>query len=107
MLKGVLGLLCFIAGLLLTENLLGGLVGMAAAQAVIWLRFDRSNVGQLLADDATSSVPIWNWPALAKLVHLSLPLGIVMLLISLSDNIPRYFVEAGPRGDYELAFLAR
>lgn len=34
-----------------------------------------------------------NWPILRRLVTLSLPLGIVMTLISLNVNIPRYIIE--------------
>lgn len=36
----------------------------------------------------------WNWPAFARLVILALPLGAVMMLISVTANMPRYFVES-------------
>lgn len=104
-LKGVFSLLCFATGLLITNDLLGGLAGMAAAQAAVWIFFDRRNVSNLLADKANSTSPQWHWPALRKLVKLSLPLGVVMLLISLSDNIPRYFIDDLPRGEYLLGIF--
>lgn len=105
MLKGILSLLSFTAGLLITDNLLGGLVGMVVAQAIVWTCFDRFNVKSLLAHEGRFAGPQWHWHALRKLLHLSFPLGIVMLLISLSDNIPRYFVEASANGEYELGIF--
>jgi O-antigen/teichoic acid export membrane protein len=104
-LKGILSLLCFTAGLLLTDNLLGGLAGIAMAQAMIWVFFDRRNLRNLLARTSNTTRPLWHWSALQKLLRLSLPLGVVMLLISLNDNIPRYFVEALPRGNYLLGIF--
>lgn len=43
--------------------------------------------------------------ALLRLARLSLPLGIVMMLISLNVNIPRYFLEQ-LHGEYELGIFA-
>ena len=37
--------------------------------------------------------PHWNGPQMKKLIYSSLPLGCVMLLISLQTNVPRYFIE--------------
>jgi O-antigen/teichoic acid export membrane protein len=37
--------------------------------------------------------PRWHLKTLNKLVWLSLPLGLVMMLISLNGNIPQYFIE--------------
>jgi O-antigen/teichoic acid export membrane protein len=38
--------------------------------------------------------PRWSRPHLLRLTWLALPLGIVMMLISLGSSVPRYFVEA-------------
>lgn len=38
-------------------------------------------------------LPRWHLPTLGKLIWLALPLGFVMMLISLNTNIPRYFIE--------------
>jgi O-antigen/teichoic acid export membrane protein len=35
----------------------------------------------------------WHWPTQRKLIGLTLPLGLVMFLVSLNTNIPRYFIE--------------
>lgn len=92
-LKGVLSLVLFATGLWLSDNLLGGLTGMILAQAVVSVFFDWQNVRRLTVDSTGNTGSEWHWPVLLRLVKLSLPLGVVMLLISLSDNIPRYFVE--------------
>lgn len=97
-LKGILSLGLFAAGILLTNDLNGGIAGLIIAQAAVWLFFDFQNTRHSLrhASDRADSAklrPLWNWPTLRKLAILSFPLGVVMLLISLNDNIPRYFVE--------------
>lgn len=38
-------------------------------------------------------LPRWHLKTLRKLIWLALPLGFVMMLISLNTNIPRYFIE--------------
>ena len=38
-------------------------------------------------------LPRWHLKTLGKLIWLALPLGFVMMLISLNTNIPRYFIE--------------
>ena len=40
-----------------------------------------------------SLYPRWHLKTLNKLVWLSLPLGLVMMLIALNGNIPQYFIE--------------
>jgi O-antigen/teichoic acid export membrane protein len=98
-LKGLLSLLLFTAGILLSDNLLGGIVGLIIAQAVVWALFDLKNTRDSLkqTQEANSSAhafrPLWYWASLRNLAVLSFPLGLVMLMISLNDNIPRYFVE--------------
>src|SRR5260370_42344621 len=38
--------------------------------------------------------PIWNWPAMRSLAAVSFPLGLVMGVLSLHANAPRYFIGA-------------
>ena len=38
-------------------------------------------------------LPRWHLKTLKKLIWLALPLGFVMMLVSLNSNIPRYFIE--------------
>ena len=42
---------------------------------------------------SNSLYPRWHVKTLNKLVWLSLPLGLVMMLIALNGNIPQYFIE--------------
>ena len=42
--------------------------------------------------DATAR-PRFESPVLLRLVRLALPLGLVMLLLSLNSNLPRYVIE--------------
>jgi O-antigen/teichoic acid export membrane protein len=43
---------------------------------------------------AVSSARVyWNWPAFRRLAWMALPLGVVMMLISVTTNLPRYFIE--------------
>jgi O-antigen/teichoic acid export membrane protein len=36
----------------------------------------------------------WNWAAFRRLAIMAFPLGVVMMLISVTANMPRYFVES-------------
>jgi O-antigen/teichoic acid export membrane protein len=49
--------------------------------------------------------PYWHLKTLWRLVWLTLPLGIVMMMASLNLNIPRYFIEQY-LGEKELGFYA-
>lgn len=46
------------------------------------------------AREVSPLAPAFDWPRLQQLALLSAPLGVVMLLLSLNVNVPRYFVEA-------------
>ena len=48
--------------------------------------------------------PNWNPKTLWQLARLSLPLGCMMMLVSLNVNIPRYFVQ-GHLGERQLGFF--
>jgi O-antigen/teichoic acid export membrane protein len=43
--------------------------------------------------EGKTAKPRWQLGTIRKLIWLSLPLGLVMMLISLNANIPRYFLE--------------
>lgn len=98
--KGPLSLLALGVLMWLTGNILIGTVGMA----IIWL-------GMLLLYDLRNAHflstvnPIFSGSTLWRLTKLSLPLGIVMMLVSLSTNIPRYFIER-LQGEQQLGYFA-
>jgi O-antigen/teichoic acid export membrane protein len=100
MIKGPLVLLLLGAGVYLTGSILGGAVGMMIAWAVMLWAYDIRRAAGLVRDglvrdgDAVRLRPCWQSPAVGRLAWRALPLGIVMLLISLKTNIPRYFIES-------------
>jgi O-antigen/teichoic acid export membrane protein len=71
----------------------------AAVTALYWFAwlatYERIGTKNVLASVSPGEVlrAEWNMSKCRQLVVLSLPLGIVMLLLTLNSNIPRYFVE--------------
>ena len=115
MIKGPLSLLMLGIGTWLTGNVLGGTVGLAAVWAIVLVFYDIPNGLIILKaetgrEPAVSSQQHWLQPSvnlstLRSLVGLALPLGLVMMLISLNVNIPRYFIEHH-LGDRELGIFS-
>jgi O-antigen/teichoic acid export membrane protein len=70
-----------------------------AAMAVVWtlwlVTYERAGARHVLARVSPKDRlrPEWQWDKCKNLAVLALPLGIVILLLSLNANIPRYFVE--------------
>ena len=115
MIKGPLSLLLLSIGVWLTGDVLGGTVGLAAIWALVLVLYDIPNGLAVLkaatgSETAVSSQQHWLQPRfnlsnLRSLVSLALPLGLVMMLISLNVNIPRYFIEHH-LGDRELGIFS-
>lgn len=79
-----------------TRNLVVGIVGMLAVQFAVWLIYDRGKAICLLRNvhnDTRVGRPRFDAKRLWQLALLALPLGLVMTIISLNTNIPRYFLE--------------
>lgn len=93
----------------LTRSVFWGCIGMATVWGLVLLTYDLRSpriVAGLLRESGSSNEeegrpgidlseirPRWNRITLYKLARLSFPLGVVMMLISLNTNIPRYVVE--------------
>jgi len=119
MIKGTLSLGALGAGVLLTGSVLWGAVGLAAAWAAVLLSYDIRSASLVIRGDipgpggAISRItqlrgalrPRWALGKLTKLTWLAVPLGVVMMLGSLSANIPRYFIQHD-LGSRDLAFFA-
>ena len=86
--RGIGGLAFFVLMFLLCKYLLWAIIGVTAAWMTVFVFFDLANAKSLesfkLPRDLSTS-----W----ALFRLSLPLGIVMGIVSLNTNIPRYFIE--------------
>jgi O-antigen/teichoic acid export membrane protein len=124
MIKGPLSLLLLSIGVSLTGSVVGGAIGLAIAWGLVLFGWEIRN-GRLIlknsshgrepedllvadAEPAKSQNPLyprWDGKILGKLVWLALPLGFVMMLISLNTNIPRYFIERY-LGERELGIFA-
>jgi len=106
MIKGLLSLVALGAGVYLTKSTLWGTIGLATAWILVLVGYDIHNGALILKiSPQTADMPAhnpaglkilsprWEKAKLVNLTLLALPLGFVMLLISLNSNIPRYFVE--------------
>lgn len=89
MLKGTLSVL--LTGLLIWrfDSLVMGTAGLAAAFMLVLLCYDLP-----AARDFTHVRPIFNLRISFYLTRLCLPLGLVLLFVSLNKNMPQYFIEA-------------
>ncbi|MFB2933851.1 lipopolysaccharide biosynthesis protein [Aerosakkonemataceae cyanobacterium BLCC-F154] len=120
MIKGPLSLLMLALGIYLSGSVVGGAIGLAIAWATILLGYDirsgclilKTNLWGTGSQRKSSSQaiqnllqPRWHLKTLSKLVWLALPLGLVMMLISLNSNIPQYFIE-GYLGEGQLGIFA-
>jgi O-antigen/teichoic acid export membrane protein len=105
MIKGPLSLLLLTLGIYFTGTLWWGIVGLIAAWLFVLIISDiRSGVLLLRhlratqRDSQTTVLPYamspkWQPKVLLSLISLALPMGVVMLFVSLNVNIPRYFLE--------------
>ncbi len=102
MIKGSLSLLLLGLGVYISGNLLWGVAGLVVAWGMVLFIYDIGS-GALILNQTPQAR--WHLRTLIKLVSLSIPLGFVMMLISLNTNIPRYFIEQS-LGERELGIFA-
>ncbi len=102
--RGLASLAGLAAGFLASGRVLGAALGMAAAWCGVLMAYDlrccvmllrkaHSAAGLSKEGWSSSFKPQWDFDRLKSLAKLALPLGVVMMLISLHTNIPRYLVE--------------
>ena len=92
MIKGPLSLVALGLVVYLTASIAWGALALAGVWGLLLTAYDIPN-GMRSLDQGDTLRPCWDLPALTRLAWLALPLGIVMMLISLNTNIPRYFIE--------------
>ncbi len=102
--KGVLALAALGLGVWLGGSLWWGVLGLTAAWGLVLLVHDLPAAAWLLPGGGLPR-PRWQPRSLARLVWLALPLGAVMCLISLTANLPRYFLHSWC-GSAELGIFA-
>lgn len=101
--KGVSSLCAMGIAVITTGNVLWGVIGFAVCWALILIMYDMPSAVMIkegrhknrfvLSLFLRSLLPVFDWQKLLRLAWLALPLGVVMWLISLKPNIPRYFIE--------------
>jgi O-antigen/teichoic acid export membrane protein len=119
-LKGILSLSTLAIVVYFTNSLVWGVISLAFVWATVLFGYDTYSGAHILTIlpqttdkvillDSTKPAsllrPTWAPHILARLAWLALPLGLVMALISLNMNIPRYFVN-GYLGEHELGIFA-
>jgi O-antigen/teichoic acid export membrane protein len=96
LLRGLLGLVLLALGAMFTHMALFGAIGMLVATVGTFLALDLPFARRF----GVSLRPEWRSTRLRALLVVSFPLGLVMMLSSLSTNVPRYILERyeGPDG---------
>jgi O-antigen/teichoic acid export membrane protein len=102
MLKGIASLVLTGLVFYLTGNVIWSLLVLAASWSVVVLVYDMPGAAEVLGHTRSMRAawrakelrPQWRPATLARLALYAAPLGLVMFLISINTNTPRYFVES-------------
>ena len=105
MIKGPLSLIALAMGSYMTGRIFWGACAIALMWGLVLVLYDipvagivlsgkNARTGKRVRDNSILGAmkPRWNMSVLGSLTWFSLPLGLVMMLISLNANIPRYFI---------------
>jgi O-antigen/teichoic acid export membrane protein len=110
--KGPLSLAALAIGMFTTHNVAWAVAGVAVAWFALLLLYDIPNALKLLDETETAggsrlaaARPLWDWATMGKIAWLALPLGFVMMLVSLNPNIPRYSLKRLPDGTFQLGIF--
>lgn len=109
MLKGVCSVTAFALAMGMGGSILHATAAMGAVWAAVLLTFDVKVCAALARSSSVSRtarlIQTWDAKQMTRLFQVSAPLGVVMMLLSLNANIPRYFVESR-LGDASLGIFA-
>lgn len=108
--RGLLALLSLALVTGITGSLPGGVLAMVLVWLLIFLLYDMRHSMALLRARREFSEPYPLQGGMGQLVLMALPLGLVMMLVTMNTTIPRYFIEhelgAGPLGIFAaIAYL--
>ena len=99
MARALLSMPCLAIATYISKSLLWGIAGIVVARAIVLFGYDMSErthglAGQHKAFSQNDSLtPRFDFGMQRKLLWVSLPLGIVVLLGSLNSNLPNYFIK--------------
>ncbi len=94
--KSVLSLAAFSAGVYFTRDVAWGVAGLVAAWTAMLVGYDIPQAARLARQDPAKHLdlrPRWRGRALLQLIRVTLPLGFAAMLVALNTNLPRYFLE--------------
>jgi len=107
--RGVLSLAGLLAAMLIWHNIIAAVVASALASVVTTCFLDTFMLKGIAEGEVSPF--FWNWGASVhfadqmKLAKIALPMGLVMMLASLTINIPRYLVD-GSLGHVQLGIFS-
>lgn len=98
---GIIGIVSLVSlglGVWWTRSLLVGVIAWQMSKLICFLAWDLRNTAKLMVhyvDGPPSQLmrPNWQWSAMRSLIWLAMPLGISAIFLSMTRNIPRYYVE--------------
>jgi O-antigen/teichoic acid export membrane protein len=97
MLKGAISVSAVTSWMYLDGSVIGAAIALAATWGLLFVGFDLRSPAWLRKVEPgcreEAFAPCWDWTILSKLAWQALPLGVRVVLFTLSFNIPRYFVE--------------
>jgi O-antigen/teichoic acid export membrane protein len=85
--RGILSVAALGAALWITRDLIWAVLALALGRLVVLLAYDRPRGA------AGESLSRSGWQAELAIMRTALPLGVVLMLISLNTNLPRYVIE--------------
>jgi O-antigen/teichoic acid export membrane protein len=91
MLKGVCSVAAFTVAYLRWRSVGAASAALCLTWFAVFLGYDLRVARKLLGRNGTYLA--WDWSVLLRLAKLAAPVGIVMALVSLNGNVPRYAVE--------------
>jgi O-antigen/teichoic acid export membrane protein len=107
--QALLSFACFAAILFISKNLIIAVAAVLLVRIAVMLVYDVPVASALIEHSqanmsAETIAPKFRAAAIRKLIWMTIPLGFVMSLVSLNNNIPRYFIEAN-HGKAQLGYF--
>ena len=91
-LKGPLALGALWAGMYATGSVVWAVAGLLFGRLLILLAWD-SRLSYTSKAGSVQARMEWNSSVMLRMLRAALPLGVISMLVALSANIPRYFIE--------------
>jgi O-antigen/teichoic acid export membrane protein len=91
-LRGVLSLMAATVCFVVFHSVWISVCGIAVAWAAVFITFDAPQAIRLGKTAGQPLTPRLSRPVMKRLLRLSLPLGVVTMLLSVNANIPRYLI---------------